>query len=274
MQRFVLISLLGLLGQAHAEDESTNKVASKLLERTSMHQDGQNLGLRGRLDEATVAKSATMAKPGSLAVAPALANPPAANRLAPAQALRSFQVGRVRHTAQKTKMFNGPSVAQLEKRTSLYKFDCKGEIVGRAASRIAMIARGKHQVFFTPGINPGNIIIVENAGLAVMTGNKADRNKGKFYWYHGRKLGTGKKWLTAGKIFESNRPELVMEKAIRGMIPRTKLGKQEWMQIKVYPYEAPADLTANAKDIKEIYAARDYTSQASVEYHASQAAGR
>lgn len=107
--------------------------------------------------------------------------------------------------------------------------DLEGQVLGRAAARIASILRGKHKPIYTPSVDAGDFVIVLNAGKVNLTGNKlAD----KLYHHHTGFPG-GIKSITAGKLLQT-KPEDVIRKAVKGMLPKNKLGRQMFRKLKVY----------------------------------------
>jgi large subunit ribosomal protein L13 len=105
--------------------------------------------------------------------------------------------------------------------------DADGLIVGRAASIIANVLRGKHKPSYTPFIDCGDNVIVINADKVRFTGKKL---KDKVYYRHTGYAG-GIKGVTAGKVLDGRFPERVLEKAIERMIPRGPLGRQQMRKI-------------------------------------------
>lgn len=107
--------------------------------------------------------------------------------------------------------------------------DLEGKVLGRAATEIARILRGKHKAIYTPSVDTGDYVVVVNADKLVLTGNKqAD----KMYYHHTGYVG-GIKSITAEKLQEKKPEELVI-KAVRGMLPKNKLGRQMLKKLKVY----------------------------------------
>ena len=117
--------------------------------------------------------------------------------------------------------------------------DAEGLIVGRLATVIATMLRGKHLPTFTPHIDCGDNVIVINADKVVFTGNKrADK---VYYWHTGYPGGI--KHRTAEKILDGKHPERVLHKAVERMLPRGPLGRQQLKNLRVYsgsehPHEA------------------------------------
>jgi large subunit ribosomal protein L13 len=118
--------------------------------------------------------------------------------------------------------------AEVEKKWHL--IDADGLVVGRVATIIANMLRGKHKPSFTPHVDCGDNIIVINAEKIRFTGKKlAD----KVYYRHTGYAG-GIKGVTAGKVLEGKFPERILEKAVERMIPRGPLGRQQMRNLKVY----------------------------------------
>lgn len=107
--------------------------------------------------------------------------------------------------------------------------DLEGKTVGRVATRIAHILRGKHKATFTPHIDDGDYVIVINAEKVNFTGNKwAD----KTYYHHSGYVG-GLKETTAEEMLE-RKPEEIIRKAVKGMLPRGPLGRAQLKKLKIY----------------------------------------
>ncbi len=118
-----------------------------------------------------------------------------------------------------------------------YVVDATDMSVGRLASQVAKILRGKHKPIFTPHVDTGDFVIVINAAKAKLTGNKAEE---PIYWH--TMYPGGIRQITRGKMFET-KPERSIERAVKGMIPHNKLGAQIMTKLKVYagaehPHEA------------------------------------
>ena len=107
--------------------------------------------------------------------------------------------------------------------------DAEGATLGRLATKAAMILRGKNKPQYTPNADTGDFVVIANADKVVLTGNKADQKR---YWRYSGYLG--------GLKFESFReamakhPERVIEHAVKGMLPKTTLGRAQGMKLKVY----------------------------------------
>lgn len=110
-----------------------------------------------------------------------------------------------------------------------YVVDAEGQPLGRLATRIANVLRGKHKPIFSPSLDTGDFVIVINAEKVALTGNKLQQ---KLYRRHSRYPG-GMKTMTYEKLLE-RRPELAIEKAVKGMLPKNRLGRQQFGKLKVY----------------------------------------
>ena len=107
--------------------------------------------------------------------------------------------------------------------------DAEGKVLGRLATEAARRLRGKHKPGFTPHIDTGDYVIVINAAKIHATGNK---HEGKIYWRHTGHPG-GIKSTTLGKM-QAEHPERVIEKAVKGMLPKGPLGYAQLRKLKVY----------------------------------------
>ncbi|MEK7306716.1 MAG: 50S ribosomal protein L13 [Nitrospirota bacterium] len=110
-----------------------------------------------------------------------------------------------------------------------YLVDASEKILGRLASEVASILRGKHKPQFTPYLDLGDHVVVINAGKIKMTGNKL---KDKVYYHHSG-YPKGLKSRTAGELMKE-KPEEVVSMAIKGMLPKNKLGKAMGKKLKIY----------------------------------------
>ena len=109
--------------------------------------------------------------------------------------------------------------------------DAEGLVLGRLASKVAIILRGKHKATFTPHIDMGDNVIVVNARKVKLTGKKiTDKN---YYWHTGYPGGI--KSRSAQDIIESNFPERIITKAIKRMLPGGVLSRKQMTNLRVYP---------------------------------------
>lgn len=107
--------------------------------------------------------------------------------------------------------------------------DASGKTLGRVATEIARRLRGKHKPEYTPHVDTGDYIVVINAEKITVTGNKA---KAKMYYSHTGYPG-GLKSINFEKLIDK-KPEMVIEKAVKGMLPRGPLGRAMFRKLKVY----------------------------------------
>ena len=120
-----------------------------------------------------------------------------------------------------------PKVGEIDRRWVLV--DAQGQTLGRLASRVAMILRGKNKPVFAPHADVGDFVVVINAEKVAVTGRKLRQ---KEYYHHSQYPG-GLKITRLGKLLQ-DRPERVLEKAVRGMLPKNKLGDALFGKLKVY----------------------------------------
>lgn len=121
--------------------------------------------------------------------------------------------------------------AEIKKKWVL--IDARDVVLGRLASEIAKILRGKHLPSFTPFVDCGDNVVVINAKHIRLTGKKSNSKDGKFYYRHTGYPG-GIKESTAGKILNSKYPERVLRFAVNGMIKSTTLGKAIRKHLYIY----------------------------------------
>lgn len=110
-----------------------------------------------------------------------------------------------------------------------YVVDAEGKTLGRLAAGVAEILRGKNKVTFTPHVDTGDYVIVINADKAVLTGKKEQT---KVYFHYTGYVG-GDRYMKAGDALQQ-KPVWVVEHAIRGMLPKNKLGDQMFRKLHVY----------------------------------------
>ena len=120
------------------------------------------------------------------------------------------------------------SADQVERRW--YVVDAQDLILGRLATRVATVLRGKHKPSFTPHADTGDHVIVVNADKVVLTGRKRER---KTYYRHSGYMG-GIKSITADKLLASAHADRVVRNAVKGMLPKNSLGRKMLSKLKVY----------------------------------------
>jgi large subunit ribosomal protein L13 len=111
-----------------------------------------------------------------------------------------------------------------------YVVDAEDQVLGRLATRVASILRGKHRATFTPHVDTGDFVIVVNAEKVKLTGRKLEQ---KTYYRHTGYTGHLKS-ATAGEILAGPHADRVVRSAVRGMLPKNALGRQMVRKLKVY----------------------------------------
>jgi large subunit ribosomal protein L13 len=154
------------------------------------------------------------------------------------------------------------SVKRDELLARWYVIDAEGQVLGRLATQIATILRGKHKPTYSPHLNGGDFVIVVNAAKVAVTGNRLDQ---KVYYRHSQYPG-GLKQETLRDALKKH-PERVIERAVKGMIPHNRLGAQMLLRLKVYagpehPHQAQQPvvwehLTAESWTLEQEEAAAD-----------------
>lgn len=110
-----------------------------------------------------------------------------------------------------------------------YLIDAEGKTLGSVAAEAAVLLRGKHKPIFTPHVDCGDHVVIINASKIVLTGKKLDQ---KMYYHHTGYIGNLKE-VKYSKLM-AEKPEFVVTKAIKGMIPDTTIGRQALTRLRVY----------------------------------------
>ena len=127
--------------------------------------------------------------------------------------------------------------------------DAKGQTLGRLASKVAILLRGKHKPNFTPHVDCGDNVVVVNASKVNLTGKKwEDKTYIRYTGYPG-----GQRTLTANQLFDKN-PSTIIEKSVKGMLPKNKLGATLFRNLHVYNdtnhnQEAQKPVSINLNDV-------------------------
>ena len=129
-----------------------------------------------------------------------------------------------------------PKTEEIQRRW--WVVDADGKVLGRLASEIAQVLRGKHKPMFTPHLDTGDYVVVVNADKVRLTGNKAEN---KAYFRHSGYMG-GEKFMPFKEML-SKHPDRVIDLAVKGMLPKNNLGRLMRRKLKVYagpehPHEA------------------------------------
>lgn len=107
--------------------------------------------------------------------------------------------------------------------------DAEDVVLGRLATQVATLLRGKHKPTYAPHVDTGDFVIIVNAGKVVLTGNKREQS---FAYRHSGYPG-GLKKRSFGELLET-KPERLLEKVVKGMLPKNKLGRAQGKKLKVY----------------------------------------
>jgi large subunit ribosomal protein L13 len=127
-------------------------------------------------------------------------------------------------TAPKTKFFTTEHVEQ-----KWFLVDASGKTVGRIASKIAHIIRGKHKPTFTPNADLGDFVVIINAEKVVITGKRQELKE----YYHNTLYPGGARFESIQDVMKT-KPEMVLEHAVKGMLPHNRLGRKMAKKLKVY----------------------------------------
>ncbi len=119
---------------------------------------------------------------------------------------------------------------KMQVEQSWYVVDAEGQVLGRLAAKIARLLQGKHKPTYSPHVDGGDFVVVVNAAKLRVTGNKA---MSKVYRSHSGYIG-GLKQTALGEMLKKD-PAEVIRRAVRGMMPKTVLGKKMLSKLKVYP---------------------------------------
>jgi len=120
-----------------------------------------------------------------------------------------------------------PKKTEIKK--NWYLVDAEGKILGRLASKIAQVLSGKNKPIYTPHLDTGDFVVVINAKKVKVTGNK---EKKKVYYHYSGYPG-GMKEIVYEKLLKK-KPALIIQKAVKGMLPKSKLGRKMLKKLKVY----------------------------------------
>ena len=113
-----------------------------------------------------------------------------------------------------------------------YVIDAEGKPLGRVASKAAVVLRGKHKPTYTPHVDCGDYVIIVNASKVLLTGNKMEDKK----YYNHSQYPSGLRIRTAKEMVERY-PEEMVEKAVKGMLPKNRLGRSMYKKLFVYAGE-------------------------------------
>jgi len=128
-----------------------------------------------------------------------------------------------------------------------YYADANGKTLGRLATKIARVLRGKHKAIYTPHVDTGDYVIIVNAEKISVSGNKFSDKK----YYHHTGYPGGLKETTFDKL-QAYKPEKIIELAVKGMLPKTSLGRAMLRKLKVYAGSEHPHTAQQPVDLNEI----------------------
>ena len=138
------------------------------------------------------------------------------------------------------------SIKKEQIKRDWYIVDASNQKLGRLASNIAQIIRGKHKPFFTPNLDMGDFIVVVNAEKVILSGNNKEDQKE--YWRHTGYPGGQK--VISFKSMKEKYPERIIMSAVKGMLPHNKLGKKLLTHLKVYSGATHPHLSQEPKSLE------------------------
>lgn len=139
----------------------------------------------------------------------------------------------------KTKFANAQTVTK-----DWFLVDATDQNLGRMASQVAHVLRGKHKVMFTPHVDTGDFVVVVNAKSIKVSGRK---NEQKIYWHYTGYPG-GERGINFAKQIEKH-PTRVIERAIKGMLPKGPLGRKMFSKLKIYEGQEHPHIAQNPKSL-------------------------
>ena len=134
---------------------------------------------------------------------------------------------------------------KAEVKRDWYVIDATDQTLGRLASKVATVLRGKHKAIYTPNVDCGDYVIIINASKVKLTGNKLEQ---KMYYNHSGYVG-GLRERTA-KVMLEKYPEEMVERAIKGMLPHNRLGRQMGKKLFVYAGSEHKQQAQQPKELK------------------------
>lgn len=123
-----------------------------------------------------------------------------------------------------------PTTAEIEESRKWYVIDAADKVLGRLATEVASRLRGKHKAIYTPFMDTGDYIVIINAEKIRLTGNKMNN---KVHYWHTGYIG-GIKHRHVSDILAGDHAARVIEKAVKGMLPKNRMGRQMYRKLKVY----------------------------------------
>jgi len=130
----------------------------------------------------------------------------------------------MRHLSFKTQSANEKIVKR-----DWYVVDATNKTLGRMITRVASVLRGKHKAYYTPHFDCGDYVIVVNSGKAILTGNKLDQKEYQTFSGH-----PGGQKIEMARDLQNRRPNVMIERAVKGMLPKNRMGRAMYKKLFVY----------------------------------------
>jgi large subunit ribosomal protein L13 len=130
----------------------------------------------------------------------------------------------MRHLSFKTQSANEKIVTR-----DWYVVDATNKTLGRMITRVASVLRGKHKAYYTPHFDCGDYVIVVNSGKAILTGNKLDQKEYQTFSGH-----PGGQKTEMARDLQARRPNVMIERAVKGMLPKNRMGRAMYKKLFVY----------------------------------------
>jgi len=118
---------------------------------------------------------------------------------------------------------------EAQKSKKWYLLDASGKTLGRFASEIAKILRGKHKPDYTPNVDTGDHVVVVNADKIIVSGNKSAQKEYRYYTGH-----IGGMRAIPYEVMKEKNPERIIEHAVKGMVPRNRLGRKQMKKLRIF----------------------------------------
>jgi large subunit ribosomal protein L13 len=146
----------------------------------------------------------------------------------------------MRHLSFKTQSANEKIVTR-----DWYVVDATNKTLGRMITRVASVLRGKHKAYYTPHFDCGDYVIVVNSGKAILTGNKLDQKEYQTFSGH-----PGGQKIEMARDLQARRPNVMIERAVKGMLPKNRMGRAMYKKLFVYEGATHPHTAQQPKELK------------------------
>jgi len=146
----------------------------------------------------------------------------------------------MRHLSFKTQSANEKIVTR-----DWYVVDATNKTLGRMTTRVASVLRGKHKAYYTPHFDCGDYVIVVNSGKAILTGNKLDQKEYQTFSGH-----PGGQKIEMARDLQARRPNVMIERAVKGMLPKNRMGRAMYKKLFVYEGATHPHTAQQPKELK------------------------